>query len=225
MCSPVATSALFGGREQTKTQPGYAFLPHLGSISMQIYMQNSGLGKRLLEAARSSGEPGLAEKITDPKKGLLSSHFPGEILGNEGVPKSPHGLKLSLLKPVWLLSRYPEMLRRCTDTGPVTLKNPHVLEHTAFSVRKLVSKPAAWHVEDVAGQGWLRGQPCSSQLYGSLHPRLGTCFTILLVGLVFRVFGGRGGRGMLGKQVVISQVQVGNPCLSLHEPGFLAAES
>ncbi|OLP85586.1 hypothetical protein AK812_SmicGene33405, partial [Symbiodinium microadriaticum] len=64
---------------------GFAFLPHLASISMHVYMQqpgfqqkyplNTGLGKRILEAAAKSKDPSLAQKITDAKKGGLSSHL------------------------------------------------------------------------------------------------------------------------------------------------------
>ncbi|CAE7566062.1 unnamed protein product [Symbiodinium natans] len=51
---------------------GFAFLPHLASISMHVYMQNTGLGKRILEAAAKTKDPSLAQKIKDPKKDLLS---------------------------------------------------------------------------------------------------------------------------------------------------------
>ena len=40
---------------------------------MHVYMQNTGLGKRILEAAAKTKDPSLAQKIKDPKKDLLSS--------------------------------------------------------------------------------------------------------------------------------------------------------
>jgi len=78
---------------------GFAFLPHLASISMHVYMQNTGLGKRILEAASKSKDPGLAQKITDAKKGGLSRRWyqqlpPGtsQILLQEAGFKDPQRL-------------------------------------------------------------------------------------------------------------------------------------
>lgn len=58
---------------------GYAFLPHLGSISLHTYMQR-GLGKRILEAAG----PEFKERLMDPKKGCLQRNWyqalpPGKV--------------------------------------------------------------------------------------------------------------------------------------------------
>ncbi|CAK8995394.1 Oxygen-dependent choline dehydrogenase (CDH) (CHD) (Betaine aldehyde dehydrogenase) (BADH) [Durusdinium trenchii] len=49
---------------------GYAFLPHLGSISLHTFMQR-GLGMKILEAAG----PEWKERLTDPKKGGLQRNW------------------------------------------------------------------------------------------------------------------------------------------------------
>jgi len=105
--SSVETAACF---QKAWEQRGYAFLPHLGSISMHIYMQNTKLGAKILEAAAQRGQ---AAKITDPKKGGLSRNWykklpPGasqELLRKAGL-EDPASLDDMGVAIFWKQSRF-----------------------------------------------------------------------------------------------------------------------